>query len=87
MLYYKMKYYNQNDLILVFGIIVIGYFALRYLMTRKLLEGQASQTGGTTLGWEGSSWTKEDEQRLQLDSSVTSLEGVRRLQPIKREQG
>ena len=35
-----MKYYNQNDLILVFGIIVIGYFALRYLMTRKLIEGQ-----------------------------------------------
>ena len=83
MLYYKMKYYNQNDLILVFGIIVIGYFALRYLMTRKLLEGQ---TGGRTLGWEGSSWTKEDEHP-SLDSTVTSLEGVRRLQPIKREHG
>ena len=78
-----MKYYNQNDLIFVFGLIVISYFALRYLMTRKLLEGQ---TGGRTLGWEGSSWTKEDEHP-SLDSSVTSLEGVRRFQPIKREQG
>lgn len=37
-----MKYYNQNDLILVFGLIVISYFALRYLMTRKLLEGQGN---------------------------------------------
>ena len=40
MLYYKMKYYNQNDLMFVFGIIVIGYFTLRYLMTRTLVEGQ-----------------------------------------------
>ena len=46
MLYYKMKYYNQNDLILVFGLIVISYFALRYLMTRKLLEGNIGDWGG-----------------------------------------
>ena len=37
-----MKYYNQKDLTMVFGIIVIGYFSLRYLMTRKLMEGQSN---------------------------------------------
>jgi hypothetical protein len=38
-----MKYYDQNDLMLVFGLIVISYFTLRYLMTRKLLEGQSNK--------------------------------------------
>ena len=40
-----MKYYNQKDLTMVFGIIVIGYFSLRYLMTRKLMEGQSNNEG------------------------------------------
>lgn len=39
-----MKFYNQKDLMLVFGLMVICYFSLRYLMTRKLLEGQPNNS-------------------------------------------
>lgn len=41
-----MKFYNKNDLMFVFGLIVIVYFSLRYLMTRTLVEGQSEMCQG-----------------------------------------